>query len=82
MRGFFRMPTVDFEEWNTVATANYFATTGDATCTDYTYSNGDTDPAFVWARVEHGFIKEDIKIRDDAFTLGMSRPDSDVEGLK
>lgn len=82
MIGFLRMLGSEFSAWNAQATADYIAATGDTSCTSYTTTKPDTDPQYVWARVEHArlpedeedpqlFIVGDIKTEQEAIALGM-----------
>ncbi len=71
MKGFLKIPSIDFESWNAIATADYIESTGDDTCMSYTASTEDTDPAFVWARIEHDFVEGDVKTHEEAINLGM-----------
>lgn len=75
MIGFLKLKAIDFDTWNNGATVKYIAETGDDSCVEYTTYKSDTDPDYVWARVEHDFIDGDILSKEDAITAGMRADD-------
>jgi hypothetical protein len=71
MKGYLKMAAADYASWNAQATADYAEITRDSTGASYTFATPDSDPAFVWARVEDDFIEGDIKTREAAIAAGM-----------
>lgn len=71
MKGWLKMLLSEFDSWNAQATLQYIQLTGDDSCTSYTFCRPDTDPLYVWARVEHDFIEGDIKTEEEAISEGM-----------
>lgn len=71
MKGYLKIAINEFDAWNAQATADFVEITGDATCTSYTFATPDSDPAFVWVRVENDFIDGDIKTKEQAIAEGM-----------
>ena len=71
MKGYLKIAINEFDAWNAQATADYVEITRDSTGASYTFATPDSDPAFVWARVEHDFIEGDIKTREAAIAAGM-----------
>lgn len=69
MKGFLKMLASDFDAWNDEATA--IANANGVCCGKYTYFVADTDPLYVWARIEHEFIEGDVKTKVEAVELGM-----------
>ena len=78
MKGYLKMLASDFEAWNTQVLLDYLQETGDTTCTQYTFSTPDTDPDYVWVRVEHDFIEGDIKTKEEAIAAGMVVPTGEM----
>ena len=69
MKGYLKMLAGDFDTWNNAATVK--ANDIGMDCDSYTSPTPDTDPQYVWARVEHDFVEGDIKTKEDAAADGM-----------
>lgn len=68
----------DFEAWDAAQLEAYKTSTisdelpeGDLSATQYSFTVPDSDPDYVWARVEHTFVAGDIKTKEEAIQLGM-----------
>lgn len=73
MIGFLKMPASEFAAFDAAALVKYkLFIGGSSSTTAYTYSRPDTDPAYVWARVEHDFIEGDVKTEAEAIAEGMA----------
>ena len=87
MNGFIRMLAADFPAFNLGLTEEVRQATGDDTLTEYTYSLPDSDPLYVWARIEEDGYQlllqrnesYDIKSKEDAVLEGMVIPVAEGE---
>lgn len=78
MKGYLKILASEFTAWNEAATVQANNDINNLGCDSYTFSTPDTDPNYVWARVEHAFIEGDIKTREEAYSLGMVQPESEM----
>ncbi len=73
MNGYFKMLAADFESFNRAAAIAYKNIYHDYTCGEfYTIPFPDSDPLYLWTRIEHdGITTEPLVSRAAAMAQGM-----------